>query len=310
MAEENQSAALDEEISAVREESRSILGFIRPVGPANSDLVQKLTARRQVLSASLLSSSTVRNSLESHLLSQVDSDTPSAIVESKRHAETNHHRIVFSATSFPFKDPSPHTDSPDLLGFRIDVNVRDGTFVKPYYLLLRRTGGDRKLLQIHRHTIPVFIPLKHLEQKYLPIQASEDGSGGGLKPWKRKKQNLKGLVRGLRRELVAWHLRRDVITLLQEQLGIANLNSTDIPANTTAFKLGILSVTAASIEARYIRFQWQDGRIGRVKVCNRGLVERVIIIGDNGRDKVTEMTIAGGDTRAESIVQRLLDSET
>ncbi|EFR02450.1 hypothetical protein MGYG_05444 [Nannizzia gypsea CBS 118893] len=292
MVEEGQPAALDEEISAVREE------------------IRKLTARRQILSASLLSSSTVRNSLESHLLSQVDSGAPSAIVESGRHAETNHHRIVFSTTSFPFKDPSPHTDSPELLGVRIDVNVRDGTFVKPYYLLLRRTGDERKSLQIHRHTIPVFIPLKHLEQKYLPGQAPNDDSDGLLKPWKRKKQNLKGLVRELRRELVTWHLRRDVIILLQEQLGILDLNSNDIPTSTPAHKLGILSVAAASIEARYIRFQWQDGRIGRVKVCNRGLVERVIIIGDNGRDKITETTIAGGDFRAEGIVQRLLDSKT
>ncbi|KAM5442568.1 hypothetical protein MferCBS31731_002447 [Microsporum ferrugineum] len=284
----DQSVELDEEISAVRDE------------------IRKFTERRQVLSASLLSSSAVRNSLESHLLNQVDSDAPSAILESDRHAETNHHRIVFSATSFPFKDPSPHTDSPDLLGVRIDVNVRDGTFVKPYYLLLRRAGEDRKSLQIHRHTIPVFIPLKQLEQRYLPRQASDDDSGN-LKPWKRRKQNLKALVRELRRELVAWHLRRDAVTLLQEQLGITGAGSVDLPAGSNAHTLGISSVTAASVEARYIRIQWQDGRIGRVKVSNRGLVERVIIIGDNGRDKITETVIAGGDARAEGIVQRLLD---
>ncbi|KAF3482260.1 uncharacterized protein GIQ15_05019 [Arthroderma uncinatum] len=295
--EEDPSLVLDEEISSVRDE------------------IRKLTARRQVLSASLLSSSSVRNSLESHLLSRVDSDAPSAILESGKHAETNHHRIIFSATSFPFKDPSPHTDSPDLLGIRIDVNVRDGTFAKPYYLLLKRVGEDRKSLQIHRHTIPVFIPLKQLEQKYLPSWTSEDDSGGSLKPWKRRKQDLKKLVQELRRELVAWHLRRDVVTLLQEQLGItdcdlSHLESAGMQPDTVAYTLGISSVSAASIEARYIRVQWQDGRIGRIKVSNRGLVERAIIIGDDGRDKTTETLIAGGDGRAENIVRRLLDGKT
>ncbi|KAK2836933.1 hypothetical protein FQN49_006574 [Arthroderma sp. PD_2] len=295
--EEDPSLVLDEEISSVRDE------------------IRKLTARRQVLSASLLSSSGVRNSLESHLLNQVDSDAPSAVLESGKHADTNHHRIIFSTTSFPFKDPSPHTDSPDLLGIRIDVNVRDGTFVKPYYLLLRRAGEDRKSLQIHRHTIPIFIPLKQLEHRYLPRQSSRDDSGGSLKPWKRRKQDLKTLVRELRRELVAWHLRRDVVSLLQEQLGITDPNrpssdSVNAQADTAAYILGISSVSAASVEARYIRFQWQDGRIGRVKVSNRGLVERVIIIGDDGRDKSTETLVAGGDGRAENIVKRLLGEKS
>ncbi|PGH12637.1 hypothetical protein AJ79_04135 [Helicocarpus griseus UAMH5409] len=289
---------LDNEIAAIRAE------------------IHNLTNRRKFLSSSLLSTNIIQETLRQHVPSGLEGDIDPVILNSGKHAQTNHHRIAFSTTSFPFKDPSPHTKSPNLLGIRIDICTRRGSFAKPYYLLLKRVGPEQKLLQVHRHTIPIFIPLKQLEQRYLAVPREENGiDPATAKPWKTPKQDLRKLVRELRRELVAWHLRRDALGWLQEELGVSenkdeadgtqflsyNLSGDEAPRND----LGIISVTATALETRYIRFEWRDGRVGRIKLSNRGLIERAIIIAEEGRDKITENLLISGDGRIEGAIERL-----
>ncbi|OJD19500.1 hypothetical protein AJ78_00569 [Emergomyces pasteurianus Ep9510] len=292
------SSSLDDEIASLRAE------------------IQNLANRRQFLSSSLLSSNTVQNVLRQHVPSGLEKDIEPVILNSGKHAQTNHHRISFSVTSFPFKDPSPHTKSPILLGIRIDICTRHGTFVKPYYLLLKRVGGsEKKLLQVHRHTIPIFIPLKVLEQKYLSVPRGANGTDSTIaKPGSTPKQDLRSLVRELRRELVAWHLRCDALKWVQEELGVKDNSEKDGPQlsqheisedQLPDNDLGIVSVAATTLETKYIRFEWQDGRVGRIKLSNSGTVERAIVIGDEGRDKMTENLLTGGDGRVETAIQRL-----
>lgn len=291
--------------------------------------VRKLTRRRHVLSSSLLASTSTQNLLKGR--STAEREIPPVALSADKHSQTNHHRIAFSATSFPFKDPSPHSESPNLLGIRIDVCARGGKFNKPYYFLLKREGEDTRRLRIHRHTIPAFIPLKELEEKYLPIPRGDvDGVGGnegdeGLKPWKRKKQNLPRLVRELRRELVAWHLRRDAVQWLREELDLQRETEDDggqgddtsanrdedgrLAVSPTSDKLGIVSLAATSLETRYIRLVWSDGRVGRVKLSNRGQIERAIVLGEGGREKTKESALVGGDGRVENLVRRLQAAE-
>lgn len=260
----------------------------------------------------------------------MEREIPSVALSADKHSQTNHHRIAFSATSFPFKDPSPHSDSPNLLGIRIDVCARDGKFNKPYYFLLKREGGDARRLRIHRHTIPAFIPLKEMEEKYLPVLKGDTDADGGnegeagegaLKPWKRRKQNLPRLVRELRRELVAWHLRMDAVQWLREELGLPREPEGDqgdevgtsvnreeplrLDVPPASERLGVVSLAATSRETRYVRLVWSDGRVGRIKLSNRGQVERAIVIGEDGREKSKESVLVGGDARIESLALRL-----
>ncbi|EQL36174.1 hypothetical protein BDBG_00829 [Blastomyces gilchristii SLH14081] len=292
------SSGLDDEIAALRAQ------------------IHNLSNRRQLLSSSLLSTNTVQDVLAQHVPLGLEKDIEPVILSSGKHAQTNHHRITFSVTSFPFKDPSPHAASSNLLGIRIDICTRHGTFVKPYYLLLKRVGGpEKKFLQVHRHTIPIFVPLTQLEQRYLSVPRGTNGADSAIaKSRKTPKQDLRSLVRELRQELVAWHLRCDALKWLQEELGIPdesgmdesqvsqrNLHDDPRPESD----LGIVSVNATAIETRYIRIEWRDGRVGRIKLSNKGYVERAIIIGDEGRDKVTENLLTGGDGRIESAIERL-----
>ena len=142
-------------------------------------------------------------------------------------------------------------------------------------------------------------------------EGNTDGGSDDLKLGKSKKQDLRRLVQELRRELVAYHLRCDSVILLQEQLGVTEAREPDAISDgnqQSPNQFGIVSVLPTSLETRYIRIEWQDGRVGRIKLSNRGIVERAIVIGDVGRDKAMENTLTGGNGRIEDLFQRLQDA--
>jgi len=200
---------------------------------------------------------------------------------------------------------------------RLDICARNGRFTKPYYVLLKRErvrGNNEKRLRVHRHTVPAFISIPKLESAFLPFPGSaqrqeiEEEDAETLKPWKgqTRKQDLRGFVRELRRELVAWHMRTDAVEFLRETLGLdgesqSNPGGRVSPENNT----GVVSLAATAVEARYVRLEWEDGRVGRFKLSNAGLVERAVVIGDKGRDKQTEDAMTGGGGRVEALLDRL-----
>ncbi|KAL4873575.1 Cenp-O kinetochore centromere component-domain-containing protein [Aspergillus spectabilis] len=330
---------LDSEISTIRRE------------------IRKLQRRRRLLSSSILSSESLQKRLKPQqssvsTLSSLNEDISPLVRAAGSHTHSNHHRVVFSTTTFPFKDPSPVTEaekiaSKNLLGVRIDICVRNGRFTKPYYILLRKLQTDKDdqdkvRVKIHRHTIPAFIPVDRLECIFLPdssrVFGDSDGNRGndtensGLKrkptPPPRK-QNLQGLVREIRRELVAWHTRVDAIYLLREQLGIIRRGVDVYPdeeedgpwdrdmlvgvdfdsgvgeSRLRKNELGIASLSPTALEASYVRVEWADGRVGRFKISNSGLVERAVVIGDGGRDKALEAALTGGDKKVLTLLDRL-----
>ncbi|KAJ5469699.1 hypothetical protein N7539_009317 [Penicillium diatomitis] len=274
--------------------------------------IRALQRRKRYLASSLLSSDSIQK------LMRRPSQTPTSLQEdvsplaeaAGKHADSNHHRIAFGTTAFPFKDPSPSATPGNLLGVRIDVCTRGGRFAKPYYVLLRPEREKR--LRVHRHTIPSFIDLPRLENVYLPSTGSrvEGGNrvdGAGVQKGARN-QDLRGFVRELRRELAAWHLREDTVQLLREKLGLCEALLIDpVDRLTPEARGGIVALEPTSMEARYLRLEWEDGRVGRLKLSNSGIVERAVVIGDDGRDKIMEDAMTGGGGRVESLLERLRD---
>ncbi len=323
--------------------------------------VRKLQRRRRFLSSSILSSEPLQKYIKARIapapaLSSLNEDISPLVRAAGSHTQSNHHRIAFSTTTFPFKDPSPTSDtdgegSKNLLGVRIDVCVRNGRFTKPYYILLRKTRAETEeegqstiRLKIYRHTIPAFIPVEQLERIFLPspprVLGDADGNGSGengsVEPQLKKKpnppvpkQNLPGLTREIRRQLVAWHNRLDAVHYLREQIGVVRRDEDAYPddgddgpwdrdllidvgfdsgAGDTRLKkneFGIASFAPTALEAAYIRLEWEDGRVGRFKISNSGLVERAVVIGDGGRDKALEATLTGGDRKLLTVLDRL-----
>jgi central kinetochore subunit Mal2/MCM21 len=121
-----------------------------------------------------------------------------------------------------------------------------------------------------------------------------------------RQQDLQGFVRELRRELVAWHMRVDAIDFLRENLGLVDSEGRAQPFDVSPDRdTGVVSLAAAALEARYVRLEWADGRVGRFKLSNAGIVERAVIIGDQGRDKKTEDAMTGKGGRVETVLDRL-----
>ncbi|KAI1960373.1 hypothetical protein LOZ58_004096 [Ophidiomyces ophidiicola] len=283
------SLVLDDEIAKIRSE------------------IHSLANRRRVVSASLLSSNAVQTLLRPQVLSSSNPLAP-VVLSAEKHTLSNHHRAVFSATAFPFTDPSPHADAPKLLGIRIDVVQKGGQYCEPYYVLLKRTGSDKNALQVYKHTIPAFIPLEQLQAAYLPVPDvslyQEDNPK--VVP---KKQSLTKFVRALRQELVAWHLRRDAVDWLQESLGgIRDTNHDQTLGQSLGAELGIVTLRSASLETRLIRLEWRDGRVGRVSLSNKGYVDRAVVFDGQMRDKSMENILTAGDRRVETMIQRLVDA--
>ncbi|GAB1195968.1 Cenp-O kinetochore centromere component-domain-containing protein [Aspergillus pseudonomiae] len=308
----NMEEELDSEIATVRAEIRN------------------LQRKRRFLASSLLSSDNFQKYLQKHQSSRpsssLDAEVSPLVRAAGQHAEVNHHRVAFSATTFPFKDPSPNSENPNLLGVRIDVCTSNGRFTKPYYVLLKRVRGEDKRLRVHRHTIPAFISVDKLERAFLPVPAArEEEAGENLKPWKRSanRQNLSRFVRELRRQLAAWHLRMDAVNFLRGKLGVQrrgveaysddddgvwvrdilsdNLEEIRLDTND----LGIVSLSPTALDATYVRLEWEDGRVGRFKMSDNGVVERAVVIGDDGRDKLLEAVLTGGNGRVETVLDRL-----
>ncbi|KAJ5357772.1 Centromere protein Cenp-O [Penicillium brevicompactum] len=273
--------------------------------------IRNLQKRKRILTSSLLTTDPIQKLLRKSTANPTqisDLSTLSPLAQAAdKHNTSNHHRIAFGATAFPFKDPNPSATTKNLLGVRIDVCARNGRFSKPYYILLRTDRGTEKRLRVHRHTIPAFISIAKLEGAYLP-RAIADDDAELAKPWKGavRRQDLQGFVRELRRELVGWHMRVDAVEFLREKLGLVDEEGRAQPFDVSPDReTGVVSLAAASLEARYVRLEWEDGRVGRFKLSNSGIVERAVVIGDQGRDKKTEDAMTGGGGRVETVLDRL-----
>lgn len=157
---------------------------------------------------------------------------------------------------------------------------------------------DSGALKVHRHTVPPCIPLQHLAKIYLcsPVQTGHT--------WKVPKQALSHFVKALRSHIVSYHNRVAVITSMRRAF---RLNSSRGGDKGKGRELTFSDISAADAEARHIRLEWLDGRIGRAVVNAKGMVVKCVVIGEEGRDRSTERAVLGGDGRIEGMARRLLE---
>ncbi|KAH8719395.1 Cenp-O kinetochore centromere component-domain-containing protein [Phaeosphaeriaceae sp. PMI808] len=142
----------------------------------------------------------------------LDSDI-SDLHQSQRNLE-NIYRACAGVTAYKVKDPDPNAiNNGNILGVSIDVAVA-GRFLQTYHVLLNWSEGDgSRLLKVHKHTIPPFIPLQHLVDKWLPTS----GKLADVDP----EQDLVRFGRLLRKELAGWHMRARAMEDLRKEAGLA-----------------------------------------------------------------------------------------
>lgn len=144
--------------------------------------------------------------------------------------------------------------------------------------------------------MPPCIPLDDLARRYLAEpKAVDDGKAGKAG----KKQDLRRFTRELRREVVGYHNRISTIKSLRKEFKLDE----KVSRKGKGREKVIEDISAADAEAKQVRIEWVDGRIGRAVVDEKGDVKRCVVIGEDGRDRETERRVVGG--RMVGIGERL-----
>ncbi|KAL5906520.1 hypothetical protein ACKVV1_010923 [Pyricularia oryzae] len=241
------------------------------------------------------------------------------------HDQRNTYRTCAGITTFKVRDPDPAAvDGGAVLGVRIEV-MRSGRFMRPFYVLLNRPwdkdAAAKRYLRVHRHTLPAAIPLAGLAARYLP--APRSASSG-----KRPRQDLGAFVRRLRRELVRYHQRLGAVADLRAVVGLDERSKApvstpaDEPPEAVVMKsieddresrarqrravAGIVDIEPVDTAATQFRFDWRDGRVGRLVIGPGGeVLQSVVVLPDGGRDRVTQQDVFGDCARIEDVVTKL-----
>lgn len=236
------------------------------------------------------------------------------------HKQQSLYRAGASVTAFRVRDPDPNAvDDGRVLGLRFDI-MMGAQFLRPYYVLLNRDHGQSRPstrrqtqfaangkddtdgpLRVHRHTIPPAIPLSGLATRHLG--ANQYAFSGPKSP------DLYGFARATRRALVRYHNRLAVIGDLRRSVqqtaskAVAEAASNGVELDPSSL---LADVSGADAEAKQIRFDWADGRTGRLVLNDDGHIQKMVVIGATGaRDRAAVRSLLAGEKTATGLVRRL-----
>lgn len=110
-----------------------------------------------------------------------------------------------------------------------------------------------------------------------------------------RRQNLQKFVRALRREMVGYHNRTSAIKSLRREFRLDEKPGEK--GKEKEMDKVIQDVVAVDAEAKQIRIQWADERVGRVLIGEKGEVVHCVIMGEGEkRDVENERRILGAET--------------
>ncbi|KAH0422902.1 cenp-O kinetochore centromere component [Colletotrichum camelliae] len=202
------------------------------------------------------------------------------------------YRTCATVTTFKVQDPDPNAvDHGNVLGIRIEL-MADARFRRPFYVMLNRPYKDSRHLRVHRHTVPVCIPLSGLAARHLPAPRPADAE-------RQTTQDLSRFVRTLRREIVRYYNRVAVIGDLQRAAGLRGRPRED------ESEQAVVSISAADGEAKQISLEWADGRSGRLVMSEDGQIQKVVVLGSAGRDREVTRELLGESRRVEDVAKCL-----
>ncbi|CAK7236265.1 hypothetical protein SCUCBS95973_009548 [Sporothrix curviconia] len=238
------------------------------------------------------------------------------------HKQHSLYRAGASVTAFRVCDPDPNAvDGGRVLGLRFDV-MMGAQFLRPYYVLLNRDSDRARPsarsksktqasgnsyrdadspLRIHRHTVPPAIPLGGLATRYLG--ATQYAPSGPVSP------DLYGFARATRQAIVRYHNRLAVIGDLRRSVQqAASRAAAEAARNRVELDPSSLlaNVSGADAEAKQIRFDWADGRTGRLVLNDDGDIQKLVVIGATGaRDRAAAQALLAGKKTATDLVQHM-----
>lgn len=119
----------------------------------------------------------------------------------------------------------------------------------------------------------------------------------------RKKQDLAKFARALRREVARYHHRLGVIADLRKAAGLTGKNNGGEEGEEREQRL--VDISPADAEAKQLTIEWADGRTGRLVMGDDGEIVKLMVVGENGRDREAGRDLLGGAVRVEEVVRRL-----
>jgi central kinetochore subunit Mal2/MCM21 len=149
------------------------------------------------------------------------------------------------------------------------------------------------------------VPLAGLAARCLPApsrRADGDGDGEG---GKKKKQDLARFARALRREVVRYHHRLGVVADLRKAAGLGGKKGGDEEGGDQERPNRLMDISPADAEAKQLTIEWADGRTGRLVMGDDGEIVKLVVVGDNGRDREAGRELLGGAVRVDDVVRRL-----
>jgi central kinetochore subunit Mal2/MCM21 len=143
------------------------------------------------------------------------------------------------------------------------------------------------------------------------MSSSKSGGEGGGSGEREKQQDLARFARALRREVVRYHHRLGVVADLRRAAGITGRKGAegedgdDEGEEESRRPNRLVEITPADAEAKQLTLEWADGRTGRLVIGDDGQIVKLVVLGDNGRDREAGRDLLGGAVRVEEVVRRL-----
>jgi central kinetochore subunit Mal2/MCM21 len=202
------------------------------------------------------------------------------------------------------QDPDPNAvDGGNVLGIRFDIFAAGKReFETPYYVLLTQPERDGRL-KVHKHTVPVFIPIQVLVKRHLPYAAATGGEEDAPVKAGLQMQDLPKFVRALRKELVAHHKWVEAFERLKKCLGK---------------RQGVEEVKMLDPSGKEIEIVFTKNIVARLRVATDGTIEKVAVgpapslSAERNHDasamksyREIKKVIEGGEGRIDDLVERL-----
>ncbi len=90
---------------------------------------------------------------------------------------------------------------------------------------------------------------------------------------------------------MAYHNRTSIIKSLRKEF---ELDEKESRKGKGREKI-LVDISEVDAEAKQLRIEWVDGRVGRVAIDDRGEVLKCVIAGEEGRDTENEVRVMRGD---------------
>ncbi|KAK6196526.1 hypothetical protein LQW54_011467 [Pestalotiopsis sp. IQ-011] len=275
---------LDDEIAKLRAQVDSLKNELK----LQTTTVLTSDATRRILQDDSRDAHGLDASTRSRLLAESDKQVA--------HQQQSLYRACASITALKIRDPDPNAvDGGSVLGLRFEVMSRS-RFIRPYYVMLNRPYAKSQHLRIHRHTVPPSIAVSGLAARHLPApRPDKDGHETQV-------QDLPRFARALRRELVRYQNRITTIGDLRKAAGLGSGNARHPEEDDDS---ALADISAVDAEAKQVRLEWEDGRIGRLVMDDDGKISKVIVQRESERDRQRVRGLLGNSIHIQDLVRRL-----